>query len=55
VILVARETGRQANEGDRFYSYWMNDGVTSLGDDLANERYPKVKAQTMEEWVKMQG
>lgn len=31
--------------------------MTGLGgdDELANERYPQVKAQRMEEWVGMMG
>lgn len=35
--------------------YWLNDGVMALGDDLANERYPGVKAQGVEEWVRALG
>ena len=32
----------------------MNDGRAALGDDLANSRYPTVKAKTLEQWLAAQ-
>lgn len=41
-----------ANFYQRFYIYYITNGLTALGDDLDNSRYPAIKPATVEDYIK---